>query len=224
VCQVYNVPPITCPNGQFLNPASGCVPCPTGCTSCSSASVCRTCTTGYSLSANGLCTLTPVSVCGNGIIQPGETCDTGSVSSPGCINCQVQSGYTCNGQPSVCVLVPPALPALYQSGTTSVNSNNIYITLKTNPTFTFSSTSDMQNFIQSAFSNNPKPTVYCSQQAAPLLDTFNCLLIYPSGVPNSIFTITFSYNYQGRTGSTTVNVNPLTVTNARSNSNNRISV
>jgi len=75
----------------------------------------------------------------------------------------------------------------------------------------------MQNFIQATFPSGAKPTVYCAQRNSPNLDTFDCLLIYPSGVPNSKFAINFSYNYQGRSGATTVSVNPLTASSARSN-------
>lgn len=43
-------------------------------------------------------------VCGNGVIETGETCDDGNViGNDGCTNtCQTQSGYNCNGSPSVC--------------------------------------------------------------------------------------------------------------------------
>ena len=163
--------------------------------------------------------------------------------SAGCISCQVQSGWTCSGQPSVCRSNTPApqptptptpspspapsnnsnnnssgvnnLRPLYQSGTANINSNNVFITLKTNPTFTFPNPTEMQNFIKSSFPSGPKPTVYCSQRASPNLDTFDCLLIYPSGVPNNPFNVNFSFSYQGQSGSATVNVNPLAASNSR---------
>jgi hypothetical protein len=78
----------------------------------------------------------------------------------------------------------------------------------------------MQSFMQSSFPSGPKPTVYCAQRNSPSLNMFDCLLIYPSGVPNSIFTINFSYNYQGSSGATTVRVNPLTASNSMRNSRN----
>jgi len=78
----------------------------------------------------------------------------------------------------------------------------------------------MQNFIKSDFPSGPKPTVYCSQRPSPNLDTFDCLLIYPSGVPNTQFGVNFSYNYQGKTGSTSVTVDPFAVSNARAKARN----
>jgi hypothetical protein len=96
----------------------------------------------------------------------------------------------------------------------NVNSNNVFITLMTNPTFTFLNPTDMQSFIKSDFPSGPKPTVYCSQRPNPNLNTFDCLLIYPSGVPNTQFAVNFSYNYQGKTGATTVNVDPFAVSNS----------
>jgi hypothetical protein len=40
----------------------------------------------------------PPSVCGNGIVEPGEGCD---VNSPGCVDCQPADGWTCTN--NVCV-------------------------------------------------------------------------------------------------------------------------
>jgi hypothetical protein len=40
----------------------------------------------------------PASVCGNGIVEAGEACD---VDSPGCVDCQVAAGWTCNN--NVCI-------------------------------------------------------------------------------------------------------------------------
>ena len=52
----------------------------------------------------------------------------------------------------------------------------------------------MQGFIKAAFPSGPKPTVYCSQRNSPNLDIFDCLLIYPSGVPNIPFQINYTRN------------------------------
>ena len=97
-----------------------------------------------------------------------------------------------------------------------MNTNNVFITLRTNPTFTFKDENERQNFIKSSFPSGPKPTVYCSQRESPNLDTFECLLIYPSGVPNAIFDVNFSYNKNGVQGSATVKVDPFAVTNSAS--------
>jgi hypothetical protein len=67
----------------------------------------------------------------------------------------------------------------------------------------------MQNFIQTTFESIAKPTVFCNQRNSPNLDTFDCLLIYPSGIPNSSFDVSFAYNFQGKSASTTVKVSPL---------------
>ena len=115
------------------------------------------------------------------------------------------------------------LAALYQSGTATINSNNVFITLKTNPTFTFPTPTEMQSFIKADFASGQKPTVYCSQRASPNLDTFDCLLIYPSGVPNSPFSINFSYNYQAKSGAVTVKVDPFAATNSRRGRNDNSS-
>lgn len=47
-------------------------------------------------------------VCGNGIIQSGETCDDANTAgADGCsATCAVESGYTCSGAPSVCSEIP----------------------------------------------------------------------------------------------------------------------
>jgi len=68
----------------------------------------------------------------------------------------------------------------------------------------------MQSFLKAKFVSAPRPTVYCAQRNAPNLDIFDCLLIYPSGVPNKKFNVDFEYNYQGKIGRRTVTVDPLT--------------
>lgn len=238
VCQQLVLRPVTCQAGQYFDSNRGCIACPGSCTTCSSATVCTACvTSGFAPNSNGVC----APQCGDGLIVGNETCDSGMTFSAGCVACQIQSGWSCIGQPSVCRSNTPApqptpqptpspqpspspaptpAPAnntrsLYQSGNANINSNNVFITLKTNPTFTFANPTDMQNFMKSSFPSGPKPTAYCSQRASPNLDTFDCLLIYPSGVPNNPFTVNFSFNYQGQSGSATVNVNPLAATNSR---------
>jgi len=104
-----------------------------------------------------------------------------------------------------------------QVGKINTNSNNVFITLKTNPTFTFANPTEMQNFIQTTFSAGPKPTVFCNQRNSPNLDTFDCLMIYPSGIPNSSFEVNFAYNFQGKSASAKVKVNPLSGASGRQN-------
>jgi cysteine-rich repeat protein len=65
-----------------------------------------------SLSCTAACQLdtsnciTP-SVCGNGNIETGEQCDDGNINpGEGCdAACQIESGWTCSGEPSVCSLI-----------------------------------------------------------------------------------------------------------------------
>jgi hypothetical protein len=106
-------------------------------------------------------------------------------------------------------VAPNGNPALSQVGSASINSNNVYITLKTSQTFTFANPTEMQAFIKTSFQAGAKPTVYCAQRNAPNLDVFDCLLIYPSGVPNAQFQVNFSFDYQGKNGQAIVKVNPL---------------
>lgn len=150
-CQKLTLQAIACPSGQYFDSTSGCLPCSSSCKTCKSATQCLTCAqTGYSVNNQGVCN----PACGDGLIVGSETCDTGSTYSPGCVSCQIQAGYTCSGQPSVCKSTaapapatpsapptPPPAPApssaLSQVGSTSINSNNVFISLQTNPTFTF---------------------------------------------------------------------------------------
>lgn len=48
-------------------------------------------------------------VCGNGLVEPPETCDDGATTpADGCSEaCAVEIGYTCSGEPSACDLIPP---------------------------------------------------------------------------------------------------------------------
>lgn len=238
VCQKLVLKPVNCPQGEYFDQVLGCVACPGSCKTCSSASICLSCaSTGYEPNSVGVC----VTKCGDGIILGSEACDSGNVNSPGCVNCQVTAGWICSGQPSVCrqpqVIPPPqnnptpvtpvvtpsvpnvtpisTKPRLYQSGKANVNTNNVFITLMTNPTFTFTSELDRQNFIKASFPSGAKPTVYCSQRPSPNLDTFDCLLIYASGVPLGLFNVDFSYNKDGISGQVTVQVDPFAVSNSR---------
>jgi cysteine-rich repeat protein len=45
-------------------------------------------------------------VCGDGVVEPGEQCDDGNATSgDGCsATCQIESGWTCTGQPSACTV------------------------------------------------------------------------------------------------------------------------
>lgn len=87
----------------------------------------------------------------------------------------------------------------------------------------------MKNFIRAKFIGCPPPTVFCSQQAASK-NLFDCLLLFPSGIPNKSFTANFSYNYQSKSGGCSVPIDPLKAqieknnarSNSRSNQNSRV--
>ena len=80
----------------------------------------------------------------------------------------------------------------------------------------------MQSFIKASFHHGITPTLYCSQRAAPELDLFDCLLIYPSGVPNSDFKVDFSFDDGPlKRASLQVEVDPLTATFASARQNSR---
>ena len=205
ICQKLELRPIDCPAGQYFDTTQGCVACKASCQTCSSADVCTSCQqNGYEPDGNGVCQ----PKCGDGLIVGDETCDAGSRADAGCQACRIQANYTCSGQPSVCTRITPVVPvvptppnepptrtaSLTQVGKVNINSNNVFITLRTNPTFTFANPTEMQSFIKADFEHGIKPTVYCSQRDSPELDVFDCLLIYPSGVPNSDFEIDFSYD------------------------------
>jgi len=64
VCQVIVLQPINCTAGFFFDSTQGCLACPTGCKTCSSAAVCTSCsTTGFTVQ-NNKC----VAYCGDGLI------------------------------------------------------------------------------------------------------------------------------------------------------------
>jgi hypothetical protein len=72
----------------------------------------------------------------------------------------------------------------------------------------------MENFIKSKFIDSITPTVYCSQRTSPETNLFDCLLIYPSGVPNKKYYVDFSYDFQSKNGYLRVLVDPLSQLNS----------
>lgn len=158
----------SCANGSYYdNRTQKCTACGASCTSCAFANTCLSCANGYVLNG-GIC----LPFCGDGIIVGSETCDS-NVPQPGCINCQVTAGYSCVGQPSVCSpkqtnnttpnTTNPSIPRLALKGNISLNSNNIFLTLITTPTFTFPNPNAMQNFMQATYINTLRPSTYCVQ-------------------------------------------------------------
>ncbi len=86
----------------------------------------------------------------------------------------------------------------------------------------------MRTFMKSRFTGCPPPTVFCAQQANKK-NLFDCLLLFPSGIPNKSFTVHFSYNYQSKSGNCSVLVDPLksqidkSTLRSNSRSNSRVS-
>lgn len=70
---------------------------------------------------------------------------------------------------------------------------------------------EKRNFIKYNFPDRAtEPTsAYCIQNSN-LLDRFECLLVYASGLPNRVYKVNFSYNHQGNSGNLEVTVDPLT--------------
>jgi cysteine-rich repeat protein len=174
-----------------------------------------------------------VGVCGNGLIEVPEECDDrNTVSGDGCSSkCKVEAGYTCKRVPSQCtkaegspsITVQPsqtaatAAPAskdLSVQGDIVGNSNQIFVTLNTVKAFDFPNDDAMRNFMGVKFEGCPPPSVYCSQKVTPEKQLFDCLLIFPSGIPNAPFTALFSYNYQGSSGWAKVSIDPLQISSA----------
>ena len=116
----------TCTLPNVCNESGSCIP-PVQCTDtcatygyvCGNWTICGVstacgslrgnCTSGFECNATGKC----VSTCGNGIINTGEGCDDGDTSSgDGCSStCQIESGYSCVGQPSVCNINVASCPS-----------------------------------------------------------------------------------------------------------------
>ena len=205
-----------CKVGQYLDiNLNKCLTCQANCYNCTS-SLCVECVKGYKIGSNlQICE----NMCGDGMIVKEEQCDTGLLQHPGCISCNVAPGYTCHGQPSICRESNNTAPVIQNDSlsmktTPQINTNNVFITLITTPTFNFPDETTMKSFIQAEFPKSKRPNMYCIQQGYPYLNVFDCLLIYASGIPNTIFSINFSYNYQGHAAKLTISVNPHTTTSS----------
>ncbi len=97
--------------------------------------------------------------------------------------------------------------------TPQINAANIYISLQLGSDKAFKSEDEMQNFIKQDFNADTiKPSsVYCMQNDSSLKE-FDCLLLYPTGVPNINFDVNFWYIDAGLANgrcNLKVQVNPL---------------
>lgn len=71
---------------------------------------------------------TVTTVCGDGVITGAETCDDANTASgDGCSSsCQIESGYTCSGTPSICI-IPPIVcgNGVVEAGEACDDDNNV---------------------------------------------------------------------------------------------------
>jgi len=137
-----------------------------------------------------------------------------NVSSSGSISTAVKSSTTTSTTPTA---VASQSIGLQQSGSIKSNSNQMFLTLDTIKPYDFPDQTTMQNFMKAKFIGCNPPTLFCSQKTVPAKNLFDCLLIFPSGVPNKQFSIDFSYSYNGNSGLTTVAVDPIQAQLSQSN-------
>ena len=154
-----------------------------------------------------------VNLCGNGLPDANEQCDDrNTFSNDGCSSaCLIENGWRCSpaiiGRPSVCVRQTNPSNGM-TAATPIVNSNNVYVTIKTEKEYIFANAQEMSGFIQYQIPVGFTPaSAYCRQRASNLF-LFDCLFNYPTGVPRSTFTINFSYSRNGDSGYTQATVSP----------------
>ncbi len=154
-----------------------------------------------------------VNVCGNGIMNQGELCDDRNlVSGDGCSNtCQTEPGYNCTyavlGAPSNCTRNNSNGSATGMAlVNVIINSNTIYVTMKLDTIFRFSSQQEMTQFIRYELGSPYQPTSgYCRQRINDLA-SFDCLFNYPTGVPKVSFPSRFWYSKDGQQGQLTTTI------------------
>lgn len=73
----------------------------------------------------------PVSVCGNGILNQGETCDdANTTAADGCSSaCSIESNFSCSGAPSVCQSYTDVVKALADTNHNGTVSDNEALSL-----------------------------------------------------------------------------------------------
>ncbi len=70
------------------------------------------------------------------------------------------------------------------------NNNQIFMTLDSITSFNFPDQQTMSNFLKAKFTGCNPPTLFCNQQVKSK-NLFDCLLLFPSGVPNQSFTVEY---------------------------------
>lgn len=148
--------------------------------------------------------------CGDyAVNRANEQCDKGPNGGAGCqATCLPEVGYTCTN--NVCTKLPAGNKGMSMVGNPYINYNNVFVTIVTDKAFQFANENEMKSFMKYTF---PDPStipnsVFCSQKVNNL-KTFECLLVYASGIPNRSYTVNFSFDYKGDTGFLAANINPL---------------
>lgn len=132
-----------------------------------------------------------------------EGCDDGNQNNnDGCSsNCVVESGYICN---PVCKKKESF--GMQLVGNVETNNKNVHMKIRTDRQFSFSSETEMRDFMKFQFEQNSTPTWASCSQELTNKQLFNCLFIYPSGVPNYAFIINLFYSRNGYSGNLDVSV------------------
>ena len=156
-----------------------------------------------------VCRATGLIVCGNGNIDAGEQCDDGNRNSgDGCFNCRVENGWTCDARGCRPNQPPADSSNLVLVGDVRFNFNNVFVVLKTPKPYPGLSELEKKSFMKYTFPAGAEPSsAYCNQKVNAF-DTWECLIIYASGLPNRRYTVRFSYNYSGDSGFNNVLVDP----------------
>lgn len=91
-----------------------------------------------------------------------------------------------------------------------LNNGAVYGTVLLDTAFTFASQTEMQNFMKYNYNPNAVPTAnYCNQRIGDLT-RFDCLFLYPYGVPLFKFEIGLSYQKDGKSGQLSIPVDATT--------------
>ena len=91
-------------------------------------------------------------------------------------------------------------------GKTINNSAAVYMTIKTFKTFKFNSENEMKNFLKCEFSSGAAPNSFFCNQRFGALQLFDCVFLYPSGVPLTPFKVNLSFSKDGQNGELPMNV------------------
>lgn len=89
---------------------------------------------------------------------------------------------------------------MQQVGNTINNSAAVYMTIKTYKTFKFNSENEMKNFMKVEFSSGANPNSFFCNQRFGAPHFFDCVFLYPSGVPLTPFNVRLFFSKDGHDG------------------------